>query len=298
MQDQLPIPIAKGPTQAQQVSIVNLVRRTAKAEILPRFKSLSSAEIREKSGPQDLVTEADLAAEAMIARGLRALFPTALVVGEEAIAEDAVLRDKIDTADLAFIIDPVDGTWNFAHGLGLFGVILAATRFGKPIFGMLYDPIRDDWIIGCEERPTRIVRANGVERSVKVGAGGDIGALSGFVHASLMPDAMRAEVYTALSDFSRAHSLRCSCHEYRLLTRGAVDFCLSSMLNPWDHAAGAYLTARAGGHVAFLDGQPYSTEIREGFLLSAANEATWERLKAHFSMLNPKNDAVPAPDTT
>ena len=47
---------------------------------------------------------------------------------------------------MAIIIDPVDGTWNYARGLALFGVILAVTRYGIPVYGLLYDPVIDDWI--------------------------------------------------------------------------------------------------------------------------------------------------------
>ncbi|UYV38974.1 inositol monophosphatase [Rhodobacteraceae bacterium D3-12] len=148
----LPLPATR-LTDAQQKSLIQIVRRAARAEIMPRFRNLTSGQIATKSGPADLVTEADTAAEAQIARAILRLFPNATILGEESAAKDANSRDAAASAELAFIIDPVDGTWNFAHGLPLFGVILAATRFGKPIFGMLYDPITDDWITAAEDGP-------------------------------------------------------------------------------------------------------------------------------------------------
>lgn len=129
MTSALPQVITPALTPAQQTQVVNLIRRAARAEILPRFRNLSSASISEKSNFNDLVTEADIEAEAMITRGLLRLFPPALVVGEEAISKTPELREKIDDAELAFIIDPVDGTANFVHGLTTFGVILSVTRF-------------------------------------------------------------------------------------------------------------------------------------------------------------------------
>ena len=172
---------------ARQTALVNLVRRTARAEILPRFRNLAAAEIFEKSGPEDLVTEADHAAEAMLTRGLREMFPGALVVGEEAVSRDPSIADGIARAELAFIVDPVDGTWNFARGLSTFGVIVAATRKGVPVFGLLYDPVMDDWLIADETTPARHVRPGRPARQVRVSGGGDINEMSGFIPLYLLP---------------------------------------------------------------------------------------------------------------
>jgi fructose-1,6-bisphosphatase/inositol monophosphatase family enzyme len=60
--------------------------------------------------------------------------------------EDPSLIDSLAIANLAVIIDPIDGTWNYAHGLGNFGSIMAVVSHGKPIWGLLYDPYRDDWV--------------------------------------------------------------------------------------------------------------------------------------------------------
>ncbi len=159
MSDNLPMTVPAPISPAQASQIVNLVRRTARAEILPRFRTLSHAEVGTKSGPEDLVTEADRAAEAMIARGLRQMFPEALIVGEEEAAGDPEIVAKIDDAQLAFAIDPVDGTANFVFGLSTFGVILSATRLGVPVFGLLYDPVMDDWIMAEEHGDALYFRA-------------------------------------------------------------------------------------------------------------------------------------------
>ena len=147
MSDTLPMPVST-LSKAQRSSILNLVRRAARAEILPRFRNLESGEIDQKKSHQDLVTEADRAAERMIARGLLALFPNALIIGEENVADHPEVLDKVADAELAFTIDPVDGTWNYAHGLTTFGVIVSALRFGTPVFGLIYDPVMDDVVLG------------------------------------------------------------------------------------------------------------------------------------------------------
>lgn len=264
-------------TEAQISSLVNIIRRAARTEILPRFRNLTEGQVSTKSGPADLVTAADTGAEAMIARAISRLFPGAVVLGEEGQPATPTCA-RPPPRPMAFIVDPVDGTWNFAHGLPLFGVILAATRFGKPIFGMLYDPITDDWIFASEDGPalqSDVARPN---RALSTSAGGALPGLSGIAHLSYMPEADRRALAPLGAEVARLGSLRCSCHEYRLLAQGAVDFVLSATLNPWDHAAGVLICERAGGVARFLDGRDYDTGVTEGYLLSAPDEATWQAL--------------------
>ena len=285
MTDSLPIPLSSPMTPAQQAALINLVRRAARAEIMPRFRNLAQGDITTKSGPHDLVTEADHQAEAMIARGLQRMFPHALIIGEEAVAAKPSLREDVSAAELAIIIDPVDGTWNFAHSLPLFGVIIAVTRFGRPVLGLLYDPVADDWIIADEATPTRLGAAVGAERPAKVSSGGELSDLQGYMHFSLMTQDQQELLAPLLPELARVTALRCSCHEYRVLAQGAVDFVMSSMLNPWDHAAGVVACQQAGGIAMMLDGRTYNTEITEGVLLCAANQDTWTRLRDHFAQL-------------
>ncbi|MGR3375856.1 inositol monophosphatase family protein [Salipiger abyssi] len=285
MTDSLPMPIST-LTKAQRTSIMNLVRRAARTEIMPRFRSLDAADISQKTSRQDLVTEADRAAEAMIARGLVNLFPNALIVGEENVAENPEVVDKIAEAELAFTIDPVDGTWNYAHGLATFGVILSALRFGVPVFGLLYDPVMDDFILGETGGPAEMtVPKRRIVRSLSVSQGGPVEELQGYLPLYMLPEDKQAPMAQLMTRFERALSLRCSAHEFRMLAQGHVDFVLSARLTPWDHAAGALLCQCAGGHVAMLDGSDYNAAKREGYLLCASNAATWNRIRDAMSFL-------------
>lgn len=281
----LPIPVSSPLTNAQKAALINLVRRAAKAEIMPRFRNLASAQVTTKSGPEDLVTEADHAAEAMLSRGLQQMFPHALIVGEEAASADPSLRGKLADAELAFILDPVDGTWNFVNGLAMFGVIVSVTRFGKPVYGLLYDPVMDDFIAAEEDGPAEMTRATGRALPVSVSHGGEVDALSGYMHYYLMDRAVQAQLAPLLPEFGRTGSLRCSCHEYRMLAQGHADFLLSSTLNPWDHAAGVLIVQGAGGVVRMLDGRDYNAGIDTGYLLAAPDDSSWQKLHA---VLNPR----------
>jgi fructose-1,6-bisphosphatase/inositol monophosphatase family enzyme len=116
---------------SQAADLALLLRSASRAEILPRFRRLGADAVRSKTGPLDLVTDADEAAERMITAGLEKLFPGCVVVGEEATAADPSLLGRLADADLAFVVDPVDGTANFAAGVPLFGCMAAAIRRGE-----------------------------------------------------------------------------------------------------------------------------------------------------------------------
>ncbi len=285
MSDNLPATLPRAITPAQQNHVLNIIRRAAKAEIIPRFRSLSAADIATKAHPDDLVTAADLAAEAMITRALTIAFPNALIVGEEAANNDPDLASQIADAPLAFIIDPIDGTWNFAKGLALFGTILAVTQFGRPVFGLIYDPVADDWAIADDENPAMLQRPFGAPTALKVSMGKPLDALSGHIHLHQFKGEAQHKVAALLPTFRHTEALRCSAHEYRMLAQGHTDFLIAATLNPWDHAAGALICQQAGGHVEMLDGGPYTAARQTGVLLAAPDRTTWNKLKKVFAFL-------------
>ena len=283
MPDSLPMTIPAPLSLAQRSQIINLIRRTARAEILPRFRTLSATDIDQKSGPMDVVTAADREAEKMIVRGLLSMFPNALIVGEESMTEDKIA--ELAEAEMGFTIDPVDGTWNFANGLSTFGVILAMTRFGVPVFGLIYDPVMDDVLIADETGPAQILAPRRPARSVAVSKGGPVENLTGFVSFYNIPEEKRPQMAALMTRFQRLYMLRCAAHEFRMMAQGHVDFVLCSSLSPWDHAAGALIVGRAGGHVACLDGSEYRAQMRSGYLLCASDAATWGRVRDAVSFL-------------
>lgn len=269
----------------REAALIDTVRSAARARILPRFRALVPGEIRTKSGPGDLVTLADTEAEAQITAAMRHFWPGAEVLGEEAVAADKALRARMGEAEWAVVIDPVDGTWNFAKGLAVFGVIAAVLHHGRPLWGMLYDPIMDDWIVARAEGETRMAARGGVQ-ALATSAESRGGRLTGYLPVGLFPKAQQARLGAQLADFARATSLRCACHEYRMLAQGHVEFCLSGPTpHPWDHAAGVVCVERAGGVVRFLDGSPYDARRTRGVLLAAASQTVWDDLAGRFAWL-------------
>lgn len=271
-------------SDANKSLILQTIRNAARREIMPRFRALSDSDISTKSAPDDLVTAADLAAESLITEQLRQAFPTALILGEEAVAAEPSLCDQLEDAEMAIIIDPVDGTWNYAHGLALFGVILAVTRYGMPIYGLLYDPVIDDWIISGDDAATCYASQRN-SRKLRLLTTMPDRKTGGYVPLGFLPASHRPRVAALWPQVGRINSLRCSCHEFRMLAQGYVDFVLSTRLTPWDHAAGVLVVQQAGGVAKMLDGSVYSATQRNGYLLSARNTRAWTEIQQALSFL-------------
>lgn len=270
--------------KADAAALTEIVRQTAKAEIMPRFRNLGEDEVRQKTSAEDLVTAADRGAEAMIRDAVLAAFPGTVVIGEESVSDDPSVLDRLAGAERAVIVDPVDGTWNYAMGLTQFGVIVAAVERGETVFGLLYDPVLDDWMSALKGEGAVYGRPGGHEERLSVSQPNGDGAL-GYVQLFLFPKRKRPQLATAFPAFDRIMSLRCSCHEYRMIAAGHVDFSLNGTLLPWDHAAGQLVHAEAGGYSALLDGRAYAPALREGYLLLAADRDRWQRLRDRFGRL-------------
>ena len=108
-----------------------ILREAARREVMPRFRRLAAGDIRAKQNPVDVVTEADEAAERFICAELARAFPGAALIGEEAVTQDPSLLTRLSEAELAFVIDPIDGTLNYANDLSLFAVMAAVVVRGE-----------------------------------------------------------------------------------------------------------------------------------------------------------------------
>jgi fructose-1,6-bisphosphatase/inositol monophosphatase family enzyme len=270
-------------TPEQASDIAAMLRDAARAEILPRFRRLAAGDIRAKSGPLDLVTEADEAAERIIAAELSARFPEAMILGEEAAAADPSLLVKMAGAELCFIIDPVDGTANFAAGVPLFGVMVAAVRNGETIAGWIHDPMGDDTVIGLRGEGAWVQAPDGGRRDCRVSAPGPVSSMVGAISWGFMPPERKARVLPRLARLAGTLNFRCAAHEYRLAATGGAQLLVYNKLMPWDHAAGVLIHAEAGGHSSQIDGTPYSPRKHTGGLVCAPDAASHaEAMQALF----------------
>lgn len=260
-------------------AVDQILREAARAEIMPRFRNLSVHEVRQKSSAVDLVTDADEAAERMIAKRLREIFPHAVLIGEEAAERDPSLLDRVADADLAFLIDPVDGTKNFASGLPLFGVMAAAVIRGEVVAGWIHDPVGNDTAMAVRGEGAWIERSAGGRVDLRVAPSASVRDMSGCASWHHMSEPLRSTVATNLTGFGSAACYRCAAHEYRMAASGHCHFLVYAKLMPWDHAAGWLLHREAGGYSARFDGSSYRPILREGGIICAPDEDSWSIIR-------------------
>ncbi|MFK0688331.1 inositol monophosphatase family protein [Mesorhizobium sp. IMUNJ 23033] len=259
--------------------LADLLSDVAKAEIMPRFRRLGEGDIRQKTSAADLVTEADVNAERLITARLREHYPQAMIVGEEACSDNPALLGGLGDADLAFVIDPVDGTFNFASGVPLFGVMLGVVVKGETVAGIIHDPVGKDWLIGARGAGSHIRHARGSLEKVHVAEPVPILQMTGAVSWQYMPEPERSRLARNQTKSLSQFGYRCAAHEYRLLASGHAHFVVYAKLMPWDHLAGALIHTEAGGHAARFDGSPYRPSHLDGGLLVAPDRQSWQELR-------------------
>ena len=265
--------------EAAWQEVVQLLRAAARSEIMPRFRKLQPGMIREKSGPTDLVTEADEAAEAMITRGLQRLFPGCLVVGEEACAADPALLGRLGGAPLAFVVDPIDGTANYCAGLPLFGVMAAAVVDGAVVAGAILDPVCDDVAVAIRGGGAWTQLPNGDRSALRVAAPVPLAEMTGCVAWRYLPEALRGTVLSNMARVAGSWDYRCAAHQYRMLAAGHCHYLLFNRLLPWDHLAGWLLHQEAGGYAAHFDGTPLLASDVTGGLICGPDRASVDVLR-------------------
>tara|TARA_R110002020_G_scaffold34327_7_gene104509 strand:+ start:2273 stop:3100 length:828 start_codon:yes stop_codon:yes gene_type:complete len=265
---------------SRMASLMLDMRETAQTEILPRFGAIAADAIRTKTAPDDLVTDADIGAERMLGERLDHLFPGIVIVGEEAVSDDRDILDKIGSTNLVAIIDPVDGTWNFAHGVPLFGSILAIVSKGQTVAGLIHYPVTGDFIVARRGQGAWHIARDGAQTRLAVAPPTPIEDMHGFVPLHMYSTQFQTELAPRVLRFSRTTTWRCSAFEYRMLATGAMSFCINAGLSPWDHAAGVLIHAEAGGYAALLSGERYVPTMTEGKLLLAPDELCWRAIRS------------------
>lgn len=253
-----------------------LMRETSERAILPRWRQLGVHEVESKQdigALPDVVTIADREAEVLLIGGLARLLPEAAIVAEEASYGDAAMFDRLGEA-LCWIVDPLDGTNNFAAGQPPFGILIALAEHGETVAGWIYDCLtgrlchasRGGGAFVNGERIT--ARETGAEPPV---------AANSLLY--LQPDRREAVSAAVAPHYTLVDIPRCAAEQYPRLVLGENDVAIFERTMPWDHAAGALFVNEAGGKVARSDGSPYRVDDYERpGLIGAASARLWEEL--------------------
>lgn len=261
------------------MALANILRDAARAEALPRFRRLDASMVTTKSEAIDLVTEADVATEEAIKIAMARFMPAALFVGEESVAADPALLGRLADAELAVVIDPIDGTANYAAGLPLFATMAAVVSKGETVAGIIYDPMGDDWMMAEKGSGAWLRRPDGEVVRLSVAAPLPLAEMVGCASVSYLPVNNRAQVLANLAKVRVVSNFRCAGHEYRTLVSGHSQFSCWNKLMPWDHLGGVLMSQEAGAHAARLDGQPYLPHHVDGGLLVSIDRDSWDELR-------------------
>lgn len=253
--------------------VSDLIRTVAREVVLHHYQQLSSAQISEKT-PGDLVTIADQESERRLSAGLADILPQASIVGEEAVEADPALIERVNDST-AWIIDPIDGTHNYAHGHPPFGIIIALVERGETVAGWLYDPLAD--------RMCHAVRGGGAFiNDVPVSARESGEPLPVAAISTLFIEEPRRSAINRASEgkFRLVDIPRCAAEQYPRLVLGENDVTLFERTLPWDHAAGVLFVEEAGGKAARLDGSRYLPGDRRTGMIAAASPRLWDEAVA------------------
>ncbi|MCX4917901.1 inositol monophosphatase family protein [Streptomyces sp. NBC_00687] len=268
--------------------VEEVIRRAAAAEIMPRFRQLAAHEIDQKSGPHDLVTDADRKAEEFLTGALTALLPGSVVVGEEAVHADPASYGAIGGRAPVWIVDPVDGTRQFVHGDSGFCTLVALVLDGVVHASWTFAPAREEFATAIRGRGAVLDGVPLRSGSPEPGRDLDI-AMS---HPDYTTDDQKRALLGLRSEGVVARPCGSAGLEYLAVARGELDATAFSWEAAWDHAAGLLLVEEAGGAHRTLGGEPFRVTGGNALPFTAArDEATARRVVA---LLEPRSEQVAA----
>ncbi|MEL6542260.1 MAG: inositol monophosphatase [Pseudomonadota bacterium] len=255
---------------ALDAEIRDFLRYAARGSMLPRYRALRDDEI-EMKGEDDPVTVVDREVEAFLTEALTKLAPGVAVVGEEAAAEDAEVLNAL--SQQCWIIDPLDGTANFASGEGHFGIMVALADAGEAVAGWIYDPVRDRL---CHAKRGEGAFVDGVKITAK--PSGDtppqLAAMKRF-----MGEEKRALFESEIEPhYQIVQAPGAACEQYPLVAFGGHDTAIYERTLAWDHAAGCLFLNEAGGACLRPDGSPYRVDDGRKGMIGAASRALFDDL--------------------
>jgi myo-inositol-1(or 4)-monophosphatase len=198
-----------------------------------------ATQVRHK-GAIDLVTEYDLKSEQILVEGIRSAYPADAILSEEGGGQEG--------EGVRWLVDPLDGTTNFAHGLPIFSVSIACVRAEELLLGVIYDPTREELfhtLAGegafLNEAPIRVSAATTLDESLLV---------TGFPYDIRTNRDNNLSYFNALAVRARAvRRLGSAALDLAYVAAGRFDGYWELRLNPWDWAAGVLLVREAGGRV-------------------------------------------------
>ncbi len=239
----------------------------AGATIRPYFRVPLAVDDKPDLSP---VTAADRAAEAAMRGLIAARFPAHGVIGEEYGAER-------EGAEFVWVLDPIDGTKSFISGVPLFGTLIALAHRGRPVLGVIDQPISRERWVGAAGRPTTF---NG--RPVRCRPCPGLAAATVFATTPDMFTGADAAAFNRVAGAAKLVRFGADCYAYGLLALGFVDVVIEASLKPYDFSAMVPIVAGAGGVATDWDGAELGL-ASDGRVLVAGDRRTHQAALARLA---------------
>lgn len=234
------------------LAVARELAAAAGADLLQRRAAAARAP-ESKGVRRELVTAADRAAEAIVVGGLQRAFPGHAVLAEEGALTAAGARSS--DAEWTWIVDPLDGTTNYVHGLPHFAVAIALAHEDVPVVGVVHAPALGDTYFGARGHGAHVVRGDGVAQPLRVSRTRELAdalLATGFSYVRNEPgrDDNSGHVAALLPHCRDLRRLGSAELDLCYVASGAFDGYWELYLAPYDMAAGAVLVREAGGRVS------------------------------------------------
>lgn len=255
-------------------AISAIIQDAAEREIMPLWQKLHQHQIEFKQ-PGDVVTVADRACEDRLSKQLAALIPGSLVIGEEAVHHDPTLISALDSARPVWVIDPLDGTSNFAAGEGPIAVMVCLVEQGETLAAWIYDPVADTML----QAELGAGASHNGKRLSKTTFFGDIAAIDGALSTKYLPDPMKPKAQQGARSLGTTGASGCAGFDYRALVTGDYQFVFYYRTLVWDHAPGVLIAIESGACTGRYDGMPYRPQADGIGLICASDDQTWQTVR-------------------
>jgi len=236
----------------------------AGAAIRPHFRQPIAVDDKADLSP---VTIADRNAESAMRERIRARFPAHGIIGEEFGREH-------DDAEFVWVLDPIDGTKSFISGVPLFGTLIALSRQGRPIVGVIDQPISRERWVGAEGRAS-VMNGN----PIRCRPCSFLGAATVFATSPDMFQGTDASAFARLATSAKLVRYGADCYAYGLLTLGCIDLVVEASLKPYDFSAMLPIVEGAGGIATDWHGAPL-TIASDGRVVVAGDRRAHEQALA------------------
>jgi inositol-phosphate phosphatase/L-galactose 1-phosphate phosphatase/histidinol-phosphatase len=223
------------------LALAEALADAAAAAVRPAFRTPLAVDDKPDSSP---VTAADRAAEAAMRRLIETSYPAHGIIGEEY----GPLRED---AEFVWVLDPIDGTKSFISGVPLFGTLIALMQDGRPLLGIIDQPISRERWVGAAGRPTTL---NGAPVSCR--SCPELGRATLFATTPEMFKGGDAAAFTRLAATVKLVRYGADCYAYGLVTAGFVDLVVEASLKPYDFGPIAPIVEGAGGVATDWQGRP------------------------------------------